>query len=177
MMKQSKRWPGFVFHFDSLLCFHCLTSKDFQTISKKQEEQALPLKDHKNNLFKSFELIDRGQRKPNQRQLFAAEWDSYRAGFPCPPNLDPLGWWKRKEGEFPVLGVHLLILPFLSLSHFEAELAKLHLGIPASQASCERLFSIMKNTITDNRSRLDAFLVEELLFLAWKKFLEEENDK
>lgn len=96
--------------------------------------------------------------------------------------MDPLEWWRRKEGEFPVLGVHLSFLNsffflfhFFSLSHFQAELARLHLGIPASQASCERLFSIMKNTITDHRTRLDPFLVEELLFLNWKKMLDEEK--
>jgi hypothetical protein len=139
--------------------------RDFQTLSKKQEERQniadAPLKVQKNNLFKAFDLVDRGQRRPNQKQLFASEWDAYRVGIPCPGHQDPLEWWRRKEGEFPVL----------------AELAKLHLGIPASQASCERLFSIMKNTVTDHRTNLESFLVEELLFVTWQKFLDEEKMK
>lgn len=136
--------------------------KDFQTIFKKQAELQNQTDGNvlKNKSLKAFEeMVDRtGSRKSNQRQFFAGEWDSYKAGIPCPADVDPLEWWRKKEGDFPVL----------------AELAKLHLGIPASQASCERLFSIMKNTITDHRTKLDPFLIEELLFLNWKKMLDEE---
>ena len=48
---------------------------------------------------------------------------------------------------------------------FVAKLAKLHLGIPASQASCERLFSIVKNDITESRTSLLPNFVQALLFL------------
>jgi hypothetical protein len=156
--------------------------KDFGVISKKhfeqQKQQDVPLKDNKANLFKSFELVNAGARKPNQKKLFGNEWDIYKAGIPCPPEADPLDWWKRKETEFPVLGIYsfsLLLFSFLFTPSLQAELAKLHLAIPASQASCERLFSIMKNAITDHRTKLDPFLVQELLFLTWKKMLEEEK--
>jgi len=126
-------------------------ARDFGVISKKHFEQQIqrevPSKDHKANLFKSFELVNAGARKPNQKKLFGNEWDIYKAGIPCPPEADPLDWWRRKETEFPVL----------------AELAKLHLAIPASQASCERLFSIMKNDITDHRTRLDPFFSSRIV--------------
>jgi hypothetical protein len=67
----------------------------------------------------------------------------------APPKADPLLWWKNNQFQFPVL----------------AKLAKMYLGIPASQASCERLFSIAKNDITETRTSMLPDLVESLLFL------------
>jgi hypothetical protein len=50
-----------------------------------------------------------------------------------------------------------------------AELAKKYLGIPASQASCERLFSISKNDITETRTSILPDLAESLLIVRKKK--------
>lgn len=50
-----------------------------------------------------------------------------------------------------------------------AKLAKGYLAIPASQASCERLFSITKNDITENRTSLKPDIVESLLFVGKKR--------
>lgn len=75
-----------------------------------QNQIDVPLRDQRAKIFKSFEMVDRGQRKPNQKQVFANEWDTFKAGIPCPPEQDPLDWWRRKENEFPCLGVHLIVL-------------------------------------------------------------------
>jgi len=49
------------------------------------------------------------------------------------------------------------------------KLARKYLGIPASQASCERIFSISKNDITETRTSMKPDLAEALLMLRKKK--------
>jgi len=71
---------------------------------------------------------------------------------------DPLLWWKLNEIRFPGL----------------AKLARLYLSVPASQASCERLFSVARNDITDKRTRMLPDLVEALIFIARRKDLRSE---
>ena len=68
----------------------------------------------------------------------------------------------------------LMVFPLLSNNYFHvltriAKLAKGYLAIPASQASCERLFSITKNDITENRTSLKPDIVESLLFVGKKR--------
>jgi hypothetical protein len=53
--------------------------------------------------------------------------------------------------------------------HLSGELARKYLSIPASQASCERLFSISKNDITETRTSMLPDLAEALLMLRKKK--------
>ncbi len=50
-----------------------------------------------------------------------------------------------------------------------AHLARQYLSIPASQASCERLFSVARNDITEKRTSLLPDLVESLLFIGKRK--------
>jgi hypothetical protein len=45
----------------------------------------------------------------------------------------------------------------------------MYLAIPASQASCERLFSISKNDVVENRTSMNPELVGGLLFLRKRK--------
>jgi hypothetical protein len=65
-----------------------------------------------------------------------------------------------------ILIVHFF---FCSLSNSVARLAQQYLAIPASQASCERLFSIARNDITEKRTSLNPDLVEALIFIAKRK--------
>lgn len=50
-----------------------------------------------------------------------------------------------------------------------ATLAQRYLAVPASQASCERLFSVAKNDITEKRTSMLPDLVESLLFVSQSK--------
>ena len=54
-------------------------------------------------------------------------------------------------------------------SLFLAQLARKYLAIPASQASCERLFSIARQDITERRTSMLPDLVEALIFIAKRK--------
>lgn len=53
-------------------------------------------------------------------------------------NMDPMPWWKSREGKYPTLGV----------------LAKKYLAIPATSTSSERLFSAAGNIVT---SKIDVW--------------------
>ena len=52
--------------------------------------------------------------------------------------IEPLQWWKINNGQFPIL----------------AQMAYDYLAIPATSVPSERCFSIGRNLITHNRSRL-----------------------
>ncbi len=62
-----------------------------------------------------------------------------------------------------------LISYYLLYSLFIARLARKYLAIPASQASCERLFSIARQDITERRTSMLPDLVEALIFIARRK--------
>jgi len=92
-------------------------------------------------------------RSVSKKALFDSEWEvlkTWKTKNGLPFQEDPLAWWMAKEMDMPIL----------------AKLAKAYMSIPASQASCERLFSVVKNDITDSRTSLLPDLVEALLFLA-----------
>ncbi len=52
--------------------------------------------------------------------------------------MDPLVWWRHHAAQFPNI----------------SKLAKKYLAIPASTASSERVFSVVKYLITKKRNRL-----------------------
>jgi len=62
---------------------------------------------------------------------------------------DPLKWWKQKEQEFPTL----------------ARIARIYLSIPASQATCERSFSLSGRICSDARTSLTPEHVEMMTML------------
>jgi len=92
-------------------------------------------------------------RKLTPLQIWKQDINLYQSLPKAPPKADPLLWWKNNQFQFPNL----------------ANLARIYLAIPASQASCERLFSIAKNDITETRTSLLPDLVESLLFLRKKR--------
>jgi hypothetical protein len=59
-----------------------------------------------------------------------------------------LTWWKENEKSFPVL----------------AQIAKIYLAIPASQATCERSFSLAKRICSEDRTSLSPAHLEQLVF-------------
>jgi hypothetical protein len=61
----------------------------------------------------------------------------------------PLKWWAARATRFPIL----------------AEMARVHLAVPASSAPSERVFSVARLVLTEKRRRLDASRVARLMFL------------
>jgi hypothetical protein len=78
-----------------------------------------------------------------------SEYDNWCAGRNISPEADILEWWKMHEEEFPVL----------------ARLAKRYLSIPASSAPSERVFSNLKNIVTQKRVHLSGVALCQLLFV------------
>ena len=62
---------------------------------------------------------------------------------------NPLDWWKHYEKTFPTLG----------------RLAKKFLCVMGTSIPSERVFSIAGLTVTSNRAKLDAEVVDEIIFL------------
>ncbi|KAG8725178.1 hypothetical protein FRC09_006801 [Ceratobasidium sp. 395] len=76
---------------------------------------------------------------PSFVQHFDQEIYEYFGGsYPCPPEMDTLGWWKVFNLHFPTI----------------AKMARDFLCIPATSVSVERLFSQCKLTMTDIRSSM-----------------------
>jgi hypothetical protein len=78
------------------------------------------------------------------------ELDAYLRVQQVSANVDPLEWWKNHEAEFP----HV------------ARMAKQYLGVPATSAAVERLFSSVGLVKSDLRgSLLDSTTIE----IMWAK--------
>ena len=65
-----------------------------------------------------------------------------------PMSTDILVWWAKKESEFPLL----------------RKMARQYLGIPATSASAERLFSIAGRCFGDLRQKMCEEMLEELMW-------------
>ena len=61
---------------------------------------------------------------------------------------DPLKWWAENEIKFPALSV----------------MARQYLGVPATSASAERLFSIAGRAFDDLRQGMKAEMLEMLMW-------------
>lgn len=92
--------------------------------------------------------MTRSENQHNDR--LELELDRYLAE-PLEDNmtLDVLRWWKDRERSFPRLAV----------------LARAVLGIPSTQTSSERLFSVAGDIVTETRVNLLPTNVEKLAFL------------
>lgn len=64
--------------------------------------------------------------------------------------LDILSWWKGRQYDFPLLAIY----------------ARQILGIVATSAPSERVFSTGGNVVTQQRQRLDPQNVDKLIFLS-----------
>lgn len=72
----------------------------------------------------------------------------YKELPPISPKSKPLEWWKLHEKEYPVL----------------AQIAKIYLAIPASQATTERSFSRAGRICSEDRTSLTPKHVEQFVF-------------
>jgi hypothetical protein len=131
-----------------------IMQQEFQVLMREEDElepENRTQKSFMNGLFD--DLLNSNERKISPNQHWKTEIDTYQ-NLPRPlPDADPLLWWKIHETQLPGL----------------AKLVKGYLAIPASQASCERLFSITKNDITENRTSLKPDIVESVLFVGKKR--------
>ena len=77
------------------------------------------------------------------------EFDNYFRTPQASCDINPFQWWQSNQKSFPVL----------------FGLARKYLCIPATLVPSERLFSDAGNQICEERNRLKASTVTELLFL------------
>ena len=76
----------------------------------------------------------------------------------APMNTDPLEWWAVNEINFPALSV----------------MARQYLGVPATSASAERLFSIAGRAFDDLRQGMKEQMLEMLM---WARINSEKRAK
>jgi len=118
------------------------------SVSSPSQQQAAS-QDSYDYLFSELNSENPNMRTLTPLQYWNQEIELYKS-LPRPGSKScPLSWWKLNANQLPHLSV----------------LAKRYLGIPASQASCERIFSISKNDITETRTSMLPDLAESLLFL------------
>ncbi len=75
--------------------------------------------------------------------------NEYMAYAEASRSTDPLQWWKGNEQSFPIV----------------SKLAKRVLGVPASSAPSERVFSNLGNVANAKRSRMTPETSEKLVLL------------
>jgi len=128
--------------------------KEFLLLVRDNDEMNMEIQDdQKTAINLLFEDLSETVRKLSPTQIWNAEINLYQNLPRAEGVSDPLDWWKAHTSQLPTL----------------ATLARLYLSIPASQASCERLFSISKNDIVENRTSLNPDLAGALLFLRKRK--------
>jgi len=122
-----------------------LTAKPLEFTKKSQKEE------DRENIYKSLKYTDEITESNSEVskiddmiQLYCNEITL--KGFSCEK---PLSFWKFNENKYPLL----------------AALAKKFLGVPASSASAERMFSIAGHIFSVKRRRMGIKLFERLVFL------------
>jgi hypothetical protein len=117
-----------------------------------------------------FEDLSQSERKQTPGQIWQQEINMYQNMPRLEGKGDPLKWWKFNEIQLPYLSIIFLLFFWVpSWSNWLGSLARKYLAIPASQASCERIFSITKNDITETRTCIKPELAQALLMLRKKK--------
>ena len=76
----------------------------------------------------------------------------------APMNTDPLEWWAANEINFPALSV----------------MARQYLGVPATSASAERLFSLAGRAFDDQRQSMKGEMLEILM---WARINKEKRQR
>jgi hypothetical protein len=140
------------------------TFKEFLLLVRDPDEMNVEENDGQTSAFHIlFEDLNETVRKLSPVQIWNAEINLFQNLPRADGASDPLVWWKAHSCQLPSLGTKIssYILILINL----ARLARLYLSIPASQASCERLFSISKNDVVENRTSMNPDLVGGLLFL------------
>lgn len=92
---------------------------------------------------------------------FSIECERYEAGQYPPKDCERLMWWKHHQDEYPRL----------------AKVAKYILGIPASSATSERIFSAGGLTVSNMRCLLEESKVEDILLVRLNLIKVEDMEK
>lgn len=104
------------------------------------------------------EYLEQKPKSENMEVIKADEFTSYKSltlsSFEV--RADPLKWWKEKEKEYPTLAL----------------VARLYLSIPASQATCERSFSLSRRICSDARTSLSPDHLEKLTVMKKNCYLD-----
>lgn len=119
-----------------------LESSDSTKDDEELAEDPLSLKRKREDSFSYFE----SRHKKQEQQLWRNEIEMYKFLPEIGLKEDPLKFWQENQDKFPIL----------------SKLAKMNLGIPASQASTERSFSTAGNICTKKRNCLSPEHVERL---------------
>ncbi|KAM3861959.1 E3 SUMO-protein ligase ZBED1-like [Diretmus argenteus] len=101
-------------------------------------------------LGKTFKAAPVEEQPKSAYERAEVEVTKYRSTPSLGLKGDPLGWWRKKEEDFPLL----------------AKLAKRYLCIPGTSVPAERVFSTAGDILTAQRSTLKPSHVDQLLFLA-----------
>jgi len=131
--------------------WNCLKAEYFcPEFFNKHNEVQIKTQSLPNNLDKKrkFEQIYNTFSSMDNEIIQKSEFDRYRELPPISVSDDPLLWWKNNESSYPVL----------------AQIAKIYLAIPASQATCERSFSTAKRICTSERTSLTASHISQYVF-------------
>jgi len=107
------------------------------TVNKRQRSQS------------ALDILLGDEEEDEEVPQGVAEFQKYKMEQHLDRNGEPLEWWRQNDKRYPNL----------------AQLAKKYLGIPATSAPCERVFSTSGNVVTEKRSRLDPENVRNLVFL------------
>ena len=95
---------------------------------------------------------------PTQVSRVKSEAHRYLELPAAPMNTDPLEWWAANEINFPALSV----------------MARQYLGVPATSASAERLFSLAGRAFDDLRQCMKEEMLEILM---WARINKEKRQR
>ena len=95
---------------------------------------------------------------PAQVSRVKSEAHRYQELPAAPMNTDPLEWWAANEINFPALSV----------------MARQYLGVPATSASAERLFSLAGRAFDDLRQCMKEEMLEILM---WARINKEKRQR
>ncbi|KAL1528068.1 hypothetical protein AB1Y20_009434 [Prymnesium parvum] len=105
--------------------------------------------------------IDRFEIEEEEEEEKQSEVEKYLNESAAPMHTDVLQWWADREDKFPDLSV----------------MARQYLGVPATSASAERLFSIAGRVFDDLRQNMDDKALEALMFARINKETRHQNHK
>ena len=88
----------------------------------------------------TVDAADESSLRRQERQALKRQLSSYMHGANIEKDADPLEWWREHRHEF----------------HHMLPLVKKYLAVPASTADAERIFSLAKAFLADNRQRAEA---------------------
>ncbi|CAG8498676.1 16909_t:CDS:2 [Racocetra fulgida] len=121
--------------------------RQLMPLSEEYPISSNPTNISSNNMFKNIIF---GESQNSQESMDELDYYLDFRQTPAVSNdFDPLLWWKQQQSRFPNL----------------SKLAQKYLGVPATSAPSERIFSDTRNHISLRRSNLKLRLVSQILFL------------